>query len=281
MTTPTYAPTTARVLQGSASPTNTNDCTTGVIVGDLWSYGTSLWYCSDATASSAVWNSISGGGGGGVTSVSGTSGQISSTGGSTPVLALITTGVGASTYGDSTHVAQITVDTLGRITAASSVSISGGGSSAALLTTVVDAPASNVASGNYTLGMSFVPAVAGLTCTGVKVYWAGAATTLDISLWDHAGTKVASGTMSVTSTPGVFTGTFGSSYGVSVGLVYTVSYSDTAGSPQYSKTTTSYVVANAFINPGYIFLAFLYASGTDQYPTIAGAPASWLIDPVL
>lgn len=38
-----------------------------------------------------------------------------------------TSGVSANTYGDSTHVAQITVDTTGRLTAVSNVAVSGGG----------------------------------------------------------------------------------------------------------------------------------------------------------
>ena len=59
-----------------------------------------------------------------VTSVSGTSGQISSTGGTTPVISLVTTAVTAASYGNASTVGTFTVDSYGRLTAASNVAIS-------------------------------------------------------------------------------------------------------------------------------------------------------------
>lgn len=58
-----------------------------------------------------------------VTSVSGTAGQIVSSGGTTPAISLNATSVTAGTYGSAPNVAQITVDTYGRITSASNVAI--------------------------------------------------------------------------------------------------------------------------------------------------------------
>lgn len=55
------------------------------------------------------------------------SGDISGTGTGAITTALSATGVAAGIYGDSTHVAQITVDSKGRISLASSVTIAGGG----------------------------------------------------------------------------------------------------------------------------------------------------------
>jgi hypothetical protein len=55
------------------------------------------------------------------------SAPIASTGGTTPVISLLNSGVAAGTYGDSTHVAQVTVAATGLVTHAVNVPISGAG----------------------------------------------------------------------------------------------------------------------------------------------------------
>ena len=59
-----------------------------------------------------------------VTSVSGTATRISSTGGTTPVIDLVSTAVTAASYGSASQVGTFTVDAYGRLTAASNTSIS-------------------------------------------------------------------------------------------------------------------------------------------------------------
>ena len=60
-----------------------------------------------------------------VTLVSGTAGQIYSSGGYAPSLNLITTGVTANTYGGASQIPVITVDAYGRLTSASNVAVQG------------------------------------------------------------------------------------------------------------------------------------------------------------
>jgi len=59
-----------------------------------------------------------------VTSVSGTTGRVTSTGGTTPVIDLANTTVTAGAYGDAGNVATFTVDAYGRLTAAANAAIS-------------------------------------------------------------------------------------------------------------------------------------------------------------
>ena len=63
----------------------------------------------------------------GVSSVTGTAGQIYVSTGTSPVINLITTGVTATTYGNATIIPVLTVDAYGRITAVSNTTSSGGG----------------------------------------------------------------------------------------------------------------------------------------------------------
>lgn len=93
-----------------------------------------LYYVTDEhvteRSNGATWDDYSDGGGGGgtVTDVTGTP-PITSTGGTTPDIALDDTAVSPGSYGDATHVGAFTVDAQGRLTAASSVAITGGGGS--------------------------------------------------------------------------------------------------------------------------------------------------------
>ena len=60
-----------------------------------------------------------------VSSVTGTAGQIYSSGGTTPTLNLIETGVTTSTYGGASQIPVITVDAYGRLSSASNVAVQG------------------------------------------------------------------------------------------------------------------------------------------------------------
>jgi hypothetical protein len=159
----------------------------------------------------------------------------------------------------------------------------GGGGGAQLLTSVLDQAAAAIQPGPITCGLRFMPAVAGLSCTGIQVYWLGAATSLAISLWDHTGTKVNSATLVVTATPGIFSVNFGSPTALSPGLLYTISYSDTAVSPQLSDAPTTLVPVNVFTPPGVLLgnggFVFWYNTAVDTYPN-TGASSGLLLDPL-
>lgn len=60
-----------------------------------------------------------------VSSVTGTAGQIYSSGGTTPIINLISTAVSADTYGGASQIPVLTVDAFGRLTAASNVAVQG------------------------------------------------------------------------------------------------------------------------------------------------------------
>jgi trimeric autotransporter adhesin len=62
-----------------------------------------------------------------VTSVSGTTGRVTSSGGATPAIDLNTSGVTAGSYGTASAIPAITVDTYGRVTSATTNAFSAGG----------------------------------------------------------------------------------------------------------------------------------------------------------
>lgn len=72
----------------------------------------------------AAWVSTAGGAASAITALTG---DVTATGPGSVAATLAATAVTAGTYGDSTHVAQVTVDAKGRLTGASNVSIAGSG----------------------------------------------------------------------------------------------------------------------------------------------------------
>lgn len=96
-----------------------------------------------------------------VSSVAGTL-TVTSPTGPTANVDMPNTGVGAGTYGDSTHTSRVTVDVNGRVTSASSVAISGSGGAGGLIvlydsgylgadTATIDTGAGGIASGHVDL----------------------------------------------------------------------------------------------------------------------------------
>lgn len=118
-------------------------------------------------------------------SISGTAGEINVVDGDgvggNPTLNLIDTAVTPGTYGDSTHVAQITIDSKGRITAASNILISGGGGSAAGGITVTGGSPTGVF---LTAGMTFSAVLpTGYDLTGDWYLWCYPSGSIELDIW--------------------------------------------------------------------------------------------------
>src|SRR5574343_66258 len=112
---------TVPITQGGTGQTTANAALNAL----LPSQGGNTGYYLQTNGTDASWQPAPGGGGGGtVTQVNTTAGDL--TGGPitvTGTLGLATTGVAAGSYGSASQVAQITIDAKGRATAASSVTI--------------------------------------------------------------------------------------------------------------------------------------------------------------
>lgn len=116
---------------------------------------------------------------------------------STGALTLAASGASAATYGDATHVPQVTVDVKGRITAVSNVAISGGGGGATVFTSAYASPPGSPATGDLWLPSD-----------GVSLYrWSGSAwvpwgpvypftdpTLAGLSTWVNQGSAVVDAT---------------------------------------------------------------------------------------
>lgn len=137
--------------------------------------------------------------------------------------------------------------------------------------------------GDISLGTDFVLTAAS-TVTGVKFYWAGPATTVKVSLWlQGSGTRVASGTGSVTGA-GLKTISFSSPYSASAYTRYVASVHDNAG---LNFTDSSFVTwlpaADPFINgPHFVQInRSEYHAGDLMPDTAAGLSIVYPITPIL
>ena len=88
-----------------------------IVQGDQLSTGLVIAYNQANTAQNTANNKVA--------SVTGTAGQIYSSGGNTPSLNLISTAVVANTYGGANQIPVITVDAYGRLTSAANVTVQG------------------------------------------------------------------------------------------------------------------------------------------------------------
>jgi hypothetical protein len=123
-----------------------------------------------------------------VSSVSGTTGRITSSGGTTPAIDLNVSGVTASTYGSASAIPGFTVDTYGRITQANSTpfsavtsAVAGTGISVSAATGAVTFTNSGVTSIIAGTGISISGATGGVTITNGGVTSAVAGTGVSVS----------------------------------------------------------------------------------------------------
>lgn len=131
-------------LSGADDPDDNE--TTVSVAGAGSAAGTGFWYSAGGTLNP---DAVGLSGDGSLGALSG--GSVSFT--------LAASGVTAGTYGDATHVAQVTVDGKGRVTTATSVAISGGGGGGAGYGTYASRPSPGTAGALYIASDGIVPFV--------------------------------------------------------------------------------------------------------------------------
>ena len=136
--------------------------------------------------------------------------------------------------------------------------------------------------GAYATGRQFYPGAL-LTAVGARFYWNGPSSTILCSLWNPSGTKVATGSVSVTSTPGIFEAIFGSPYAFQpsdMGTSFIVSMSESTGTDHQNQASSTLIISGMPSAPGLVWGASFYSSGVDTFPVINTDGGGYIIEPV-
>jgi hypothetical protein len=139
--------------------------------------------------------------------------------------------------------------------------------------------------GNFTTGQVFTVIGSGtIQCTGLKFYWVttGSPFTIKCSLWNNAGTQLATVNVTVNAT-GVYTATFSTPQTLNPGELYTLGLYN---STNYTRTTQATVNARYPAVPasvgGLVVVTSIRAFiNGDAKPTNADLTEAYVVDPVL
>ena len=125
-------------------------------------------------------------------------------------------------------------------------------------------------SGNYTIGVRFYPARASQECTGVRVYWRGTSSvTLKLGLYEVGVAGIlASGNVTTTTTPGIYTVTFGGAVALNPKKQYIASCYETSGSVFLSYVGNLTILAPPLRFRDYHITDSYYYEAGDINPTL-------------
>lgn len=150
--------------------------------------------------------------------------------------------------------------------------------------------------GNYTGGHCFYPTHGGYAISAVRFFWTGGAKTIKCSLWNSAGTQVATVNKAVT-TADIYTATFAAPVAVSAFALHYVSIWPNDGSGRYTITRGNYnttigvaapngpipettnLAAGFVAGEAYVRVAGSYGTG-DTFPTNLDLTQIYMLDPI-